>query len=185
MKALLITGPSGSGKTTLAQLLLEKYDRLTFSISATTRPARPGEQHGRDYYFLTEAEFDEQVKNNGFLEWERLFSGYRYGTLRSEIERIQKQAKIPIFVKDVKGALSLKRLMGEELITVFLVPPSIEVLRERLVARGVNTPEDLEQRLSRAEEELRLIPQFDFVLYNEDLSKALARMETLLFRKLL
>ncbi len=185
MKALLITGPSGSGKTTLAQLLLKKYDQLTFSISATTRPARPGEVHGRDYYFLTEAEFDEQVKNDGFLEWEQLFSGYRYGTLRSEITRIQQLAKIPIFVKDVKGALSLKSLMGEGLLTVFLVPPSIQVLRERLIARGVNAPDDLEERLARAEEELRLLPQFDFILYNEDLSKALARLETLLRRELL
>lgn len=184
MKALLLTGPSGSGKTTLAQLLLERYDRLTFSISATTRPPRPGEEHGRDYYFLTEAEFDIEIAQNGFLEWERLFSGYRYGTLRREMERIQASGKVPIFVKDVRGALSLKKLLNEELTTIFLVPPSIETLRERLIARGVNAPDDLEQRLARAEEELLLLPRFDFVLYNEDLQRALDRMEGLLRRLL-
>lgn len=180
MKALLFTGPSGSGKTTLAQLLLEKYPLFTFSISATTRPPRPGEEHGRDYYFLSEAEFDAEIAQGGFLEWERLFSGYRYGTLRREVERLRTLGHIPIFVKDVKGALSLKKVMGAELITVFLVPPSIEVLRERLIARGA--PPDLEQRLSRAHEELLYIPQFDFVLYNDTLEKALARIERILPR---
>lgn len=123
MKALLFTGPSGSGKTTIAQLLLQKYDVLTFSISATTRPPRPGEKHGQDYYFLTESEFDEEIQKGGFLEWERIFSGYRYGTLKREIARIERLGKIPVFVKDVKGALSLKKVFGEELVTVFLVPP--------------------------------------------------------------
>lgn len=177
VKALLLTGPSGSGKTTLAQRLLQKYDRLTFSISATTRPPRPGEAHGQDYYFLTEEEFDAELARGGFLEWERLFSGYRYGTLKRELERIQTLGKVPIFVKDVRGALSLKKLLNEGLITIFLVPPSIETLRQRLLTRGVNAPDDLEQRMARAEEELQLLPKFDFALYNEDLQRALERME--------
>ncbi|MEN3040856.1 MAG: guanylate kinase [Bacteroidia bacterium] len=185
MKALLFTGPSGSGKTTIAQLLLQKYDVLTFSISATTRPPRPGEKHGQDYYFLTESEFDEEIQKGGFLEWERIFSGYRYGTLKREIARIERLGKIPVFVKDVKGALSLKKVFGEELVTVFLVPPSIEALRERLLSRGLNDVEDLSQRLARAEEELRLLPLFDYILYNDDIDKAMKRLTLLVQRKFL
>ncbi|MCS6895272.1 MAG: guanylate kinase [Bacteroidia bacterium] len=185
MKALLFTGPSGSGKTTIAQILLQRYDALTFSISATTRPPRPGEKHGQDYYFLTEAEFDEELASDGFLEWERLFSGYRYGTLKREISRIKSLGKIPVFVKDVKGALTLKRAFGEGLVTVFLVPPSIEALRERLVNRGLNTPEDLAERLARAEAELELLPLFDYALYNDDVNKAVARLDPLIQNKLL
>ncbi|MCX8112463.1 MAG: guanylate kinase [Bacteroidia bacterium] len=182
MKALLLTGPSGSGKTTLAQLLVEKYEGLAFSISATTRPPRPGEVHGRDYYFLSEVEFDMELAQGGFVEWERLFSGYRYGTLRRELERIQSLGKWALFVKDVRGALSLKRELADRLTTVFLVPPSIEALRERLLARAPHTPEDLAERLARAEEELRMVSQFDYVLYNDDLKRALERLERLLHR---
>lgn len=182
MKALLLTGPSGSGKTTLAQALLQRYSTLTFSISATTRPPRPGEIHGKDYYFLSESEFDAHVEAGDFVEWERLFSGHRYGTLRQELERIEKLSKIPLFVKDVRGTLALKAFLGKEALTVFLVPPSLAVLRQRLVQRGVNTAADLEERLARAEAELLLVPQFDYVLYNDELAKALERLDLLLRR---
>lgn len=182
MKALLLTGPSGSGKTTLAQALLQRYPFFTFSISATTRPQRPGEVHGRDYYFLSEAEFDAHLAAGGFVEWEQLYSGYRYGTLRNELERIEKLQKIPLFVKDVRGTLSLKALLGPEALTVFLVPPSLEVLRQRLLQRGVNAPADLEERLARAEAEMLLLPKFDYVLYNDELPKALERLD-LLFKR--
>ncbi|MCS7153053.1 MAG: guanylate kinase [Bacteroidia bacterium] len=185
MKALLLTGPSGSGKTTIAQLLLQKYENLAFSISATTRPPRTGEVHGKDYYFLSEEEFDREIEQGGFVEWERLFSGYRYGTLYRELERIEALGKVALFVKDVKGALSLKKVLGEKLTTVFLVPPSIEALRERLLTRGISSVADLEERLVRAEEELRMLPQFDFVLYNDEISRAVQRLERHIIGRLL
>lgn len=182
MKALLLTGPSGSGKTTLAQALLERYPQLTFSISATTRPPRPNEVHGRDYYFLSEAEFSAHLSAGDFVEWEQLYSGYRYGTLRQELLRIQNLQKTPLFVKDVRGTLSLKAILGPEAVTVFLVPPSIAALRQRLLQRGLNTPADLEERLRRAEAELLLVPKFDYVLYNDEIPKALERLDLLLRR---
>ncbi|MCX7980295.1 MAG: guanylate kinase [Bacteroidia bacterium] len=185
MKALLLTGPSGSGKTTLAHTLLQRYPELTFSISATTRPPRPGETHGKDYYFLAEAEFDRLLAQNAFLEWERLFSGHRYGTLRQELERIRDLNQVPLFVKDVKGTLALKNLLGPGAITVFLLPPSLETLRERLIQRGENAPADIEERLLGAKEEIRRIAEFDFVLYNDELPKAAARIERIIQRYLL
>ncbi|MCX7606021.1 MAG: guanylate kinase [Bacteroidia bacterium] len=184
MKALLLTGPSGSGKTTLAQALLLRYPQLAFSISATTRPPRPGEVPGKDYYFLEETEFEAEIQKGGFVEWEKLFSGHRYGTLRRELERIHSTGKIPLFVKDVKGTLSLKNTLGKEAISVFVLPPSIEALRERLLKRGYTTDTDLRERLTRAEEEMQMLPRFDYVLYNEDLPKALARLDILLKRYL-
>ncbi|MCS7297078.1 MAG: guanylate kinase [Bacteroidia bacterium] len=185
MKALLLTGPSGAGKSTIAQLLLQRQKELAFSLSATTRPPRPGEVHGRDYYFLTEEEFDAEIKHQGFIEWERLFSGYRYGTLWREIARLQSLGQIPLFIKDVKGALSLKQALGKELLTVIVVPPSLEALQARLLARGHLSKEDLEQRLKRAEDELKMAAHFDFILYNEDVMRAVERLERLLKQKLL
>lgn len=182
MKALLLTGPSGSGKTTLAKAILERYPQFVFSISATTRPPRPGETHGEDYYFLSEAEFSAHIEAGNFVEWEQLFSGHRYGTLRQELERIEKLHKIPLFVKDVQGTLSLKAVLGPEAITVFVVPPSLAVLRQRLLQRALNTPADLEERLQRAQSELLLLPRFDYALYNDELSKALERLDVLLRR---
>ncbi|MCS6789608.1 MAG: guanylate kinase [Bacteroidia bacterium] len=176
MKAVLLTGPSGSGKTTLAQKLVENFPSVTFSISATTRPPRSQEVHGRDYYFLSEADFDAEIARGGFVEWERLFSGYRYGTLRSEIERIQSTGQIPLFVKDVRGTLSLKTSLGEGAISVFLLPPSLEELRSRLIKRGMLAGADLEERIQRAHAELCVLPRFDFILYNENLEKAFERL---------
>ncbi len=182
MKALLLTGPSGSGKTTLAQLILEKYPQFVFSVSATTRPPRPNEVPGKDYYFLTEAEFDQEIERNGFVEWERLYSGYRYGTLYRELERIQALSQVPLFVKDVKGTLNLQKKLGEGAISVFVLPPSLQVLRERLLQRSPEPPADLEERLARAEFEIQLAPAFSFLLYNDDLDKALRRLEHLIQR---
>ncbi|MCS7188907.1 MAG: guanylate kinase [Bacteroidia bacterium] len=185
MKSLILTGPSGSGKTTLAHILLEKHMQLTFSISATTRPPRMGELNGYHYYFMTQEEFEIEINRGGFVEWERIFAGHYYGTLLREIERIQALQKIPLFVKDVKGALSLKKALGKEALTVFILPPSIEELERRLAARGVNNPAEVEERLKRAEEELSFLPQFDFIAYNEDITKASARLEWLIHRYLL
>ena len=185
MRALLLTGPSGSGKTTLAQTLLQRYPQLTFSVSATTRPPRPGEIPGKDYYFLTDEEFDRLLHQGAFIEWEKLFSGHRYGTLRQELERIQNLHQIPLFVKDVRGTLALKKLLGPEAITVFLLPPSLEALRERLTQRGVNDPSDIEERPHRAEEEIGHIAEFDFILYNDEVDKAAARIERIIQRYLL
>lgn len=184
VKALLLTGPSGSGKTTLAQALLREYSQLQFSISATTRAPRPGEVHGRDYYFLSEAEFDAEIAQGGFIEWEVLFSGHRYGTLRREIERLQKTGAVPLLVKDVKGTLALRSLLGAEALSIFLLPPSVEVLRQRLLQRGLNDLGELEERLHRALEEIQLAARFDFILYNDEIDQALDRMKVLLSRYL-
>lgn len=182
MKALLLTGPSGSGKTTIAQLLLERYPQFVFSISATTRPPRPNEVPGKEYYFLTEAEFDQELERGAFVEWERLYSGYRYGTLYRELERIRASNQIPLFVKDVKGTLNLQKQLGEGAISVFVLPPSLEVLRERLLHRSPAPPPDLEERVARAEFEIQLAPEFSFLLYNDDLDKALRRLKHLIQR---
>jgi len=182
VKALLLTGPSGSGKTTIAHLLLQEYPQFVFSISATTRPPRPNEVPGKDYYFLTEAEFDQELEQGGFVEWERLYSGYRYGTLHRELERIRASGRIPLFVKDVKGTLALQKKLEEGAVSVFVLPPSIEVLRERLLARAPEPPPDLEERLARAAFEIQLAPEFSFLLYNDELDKALRRLRPLIER---
>ncbi|MEN2992243.1 MAG: guanylate kinase [Bacteroidia bacterium] len=180
MKALLLTGPSGSGKTTLARLILERYPQFAFSISATTRPPRPGEVPDRDYYFLSSEAFEAYIQQGEFIEWEELFGGHRYGTLRRELERLKGLGKIPLFVKDVRGTLALRHFLGEGAYTLFILPPSLSVLRQRLVQRGIASPTELEERLARAEQEIAFLPQFDFVLYNDELEAAIERIGHLL-----
>ncbi len=176
VQALILTGPSGSGKTTIGQRLLQALPQLTLSLSATTRPPRPGEVHGRDYYFLSEETFDAHLSAGDFLEWERLYSGYRYGTLWEEVRRPLQEGKIPLFIKDVKGTKTLMKALKGKVFSVFILPPSMEALASRLRQRGDLSEQALQDRLLAAQSEIAEAPHFSAILYNEDLDKAVARL---------
>ena len=156
-KLILFCGPSGSGKTSLVHYLLQKYPLFTFSVSATTRPKRKNEIDGKDYYFLTPEEFKNKIKNNEFLEWEEVYEDRFYGTLKSEIKRIDTIGKKAIFDVDVVGGLQIKKYFEDQLMAVFVMPPDLKTLRERLLKRGSETPESLEKRVNKAEAELSAV----------------------------
>jgi len=178
-KMMVFTAPSGSGKTTIVRHLLEKFDQLEFSISATTRSKRDHETDGKDYYFLTVEAFKEKIDQEAFVEWEEVYPGRFYGTLKSEVERIWKEGKFVLFDVDVLGAGSIKKMYGEKCLAVFVKPPSMETLVERLKARRTETPETLEIRKARFLKELEHESYFDMVLINDQLANALADAETL------
>ena len=184
VKLIALTAPSGAGKTTIARHLLKTFDDLAFSISATTREKRAHEVDGQDYYFLTKETFEQKVANEEFVEWEEVYQGQFYGTLKSEVERILSGGKYAIFDIDVKGATSIKQVYGDEAMVVFIKPPSPEILFERLRKRKTETPASLEKRINRARRELTYEDKFDHVLINDDLSTALNDGEELI-RKIL
>ena len=150
---------------------------LEFSISATSRAPRGTEQHGHDYYFLSAEEFDKAISEEQFVEWEEVYAGTKYGTLKSEMERIWAEGHTILFDVDVKGGVRLKHIFGEQALSVFVMPPSIEELRNRLVGRATDSPEKIEQRIAKAAEELTYAPQFDKTVVNDDLEKAVAEVE--------
>ena len=170
-RLIVVAGPSGSGKTTIAQALLAKNPSLEFSVSATTRPRRPAEEHGRDYFFLSREEFVQRVGAGEFVEWEEVF-GNLYGTLRSEVERGLRAGRHMLFDVDVKGALSIKRHFPQALL-LFVLPPSREVLEERLRARHTEDEATLGRRLERAAMELAYADQFDRRVINDDRERAI------------
>lgn len=178
-KAFIFSAPSGSGKTTIVRNLLERNSDLSFSISACTRPQRPNEVHGRDYYFMTPEEFRAQINREAFVEWEEVYSGKYYGTLKSEIARIWEQGKQVIFDVDVLGGVNLKKYFGDQALAVFVKVPSMEKLKERLTARNTETPESLHQRLVKAREELTYEQAFDVTLVNDDLQQTLEQSQVL------
>lgn len=179
-KAIIFSAPSGSGKTTIVKHLLQNNPSLGFSISASTRDRRGRtEENGKDYYFLTPEEFKQRIDNNEFIEWEEVYEGNFYGTLKSEIERIWREGKDVIFDVDVKGGLNLKKYFGDNALAVFVKVPSIEVLKERLNDRGTETPESLSRRLFKAKFEMEFANKFDVVLVNENLEKSLAEAQRL------
>lgn len=178
-KLLVFTAPSGAGKTTIVRHLLKKYDKLEFSISATTRAKRPHEIDGKDYYFITQEKFEEKIKNTELLEWEEVYEGTYYGTLLSEIDRINSKGKIAVFDIDVKGAINIKEQYGQKAFTVFVKPPSLEVLIERLKNRGTEDDEAFEKRVARMKYELSCEDKFDFILQNDDLQTTLDNAEEL------
>ena len=185
-KAIIFSAPSGSGKTTIVRHLLANNPDLAFSISASTRDRRGRtEQHGKDYYFLSPEEFKARIDNDEFIEWEEVYEGNYYGTLKSEIDRIWKQGKNVIFDVDVKGGLNLKKYFGEKALAVFVKVPSMEVLEERLRERGTESHASLSQRLFKAKFEMTFQDKFDAVLVNEALDKTLAEAQKLYdsFRK--
>lgn len=172
-RVIILSAPSGCGKTTLLKALMERGLPLEFSVSATSRQKREGEQDGRDYYFFTPEQFREKVEQGAFLEWNEVYTGQYYGTLLSEVDRIAQNGHHVIFDVDVKGGLSIKERFGERALAVFVMPPSIEVLRQRLLNRGTETPESVEKRLKRADYEISFSDRFDYVLVNDDLDTAI------------
>lgn len=185
-QALIFSAPSGSGKTTIVKHLLATNADLGFSISASTRDKRGRtEENGKDYYFLTPQEFKRRIDNNDFIEWEEVYAGNFYGTLKSEIDRIWASGKNVIFDVDVKGGINLKKYFGDKALAVFVKVPSLETLRERLSERGTETPESLSRRLFKAEFEMTFQDKFDVVLVNDDLAHAKAEAQRLYdaFRK--
>jgi guanylate kinase len=178
-KLIIFSAPSGAGKTTIVQRLLKKIPELEFSISATTRPARGDEKDGKDYYFISKEEFLHKIAKKHFVEFEEVYSGTFYGTLRTEIERIWAKGKTVIFDIDVEGGLHLKRKYGKSALAIFVQPPSLEVLKERLTGRGTDSEEKLQERFAKAEKELDYAPQFDIILKNHDLQTACIEAEQL------
>jgi guanylate kinase len=180
-KLLIFSAPSGSGKTTIVRHLLSKYgDKIAFSISASTRPARGEEVHGQDYYFISQKEFLHKVAHKEFIEFEEVYSGTYYGTLRSELDRIWSQDKHVIFDIDVEGGLRLKQKFGDQALAIFVQPPSLEVLEQRLRGRNTDTEEKLQERIAKADKELAYASRFDVILYNHDLSVACDEAERLI-----
>lgn len=168
-KAIIVSAPSGAGKTTLVRHLLAALPVLEFSVSAASRPKRDGETDGRDYYFISTAEFRNKIEQDQFVEWEEVYHGSYYGTLKSELERIWAKGGIPIFDVDVVGGLNLKRYFGADAIAIFIQPPNIEVLHHRLKNRGTEDDESLSKRLSKAQFELTFADQFDTIIINDHL----------------
>lgn len=176
-KLLIFSAPSGAGKSTIVNYLLQQNLNLSFSISATSRPPRGTEQDGVEYYFLSPDEFREKIKNDEFLEYEEVYSDRYYGTLKSEIQRIIDNGGNVIFDVDVVGGCTIKRYYGDKALSVFVEPPSIEELRDRLEKRGTDSTEVIKDRIAKAEFEMTFAPKFDVVIRNEDLE--VAKAETL------
>lgn len=179
-KLIIFSAPSGAGKTTIVKHLLQKGFDLEFSISATSRDPRHTETHGKDYYFLTPEEFLAKVEKNEFLEWEEVYQGTSYGTLKSEVERIREKGKNVVFDVDVVGGLNIKKYYGEEALAVFVQPPSVEELRNRLVGRSTDSEEKIAMRVAKAEHELSFAPDFDVVITNDNLEEAFAEAERII-----
>jgi guanylate kinase len=169
-KLFVFSAPSGSGKTTIVKEVLNSFPNFVFSISATTRKKRPNEKDGVDYFFITEKEFLERIEKNEFVEWEKFYD-YYYGTLKSQIDDNIKNGRHTVFEVDVKGAISIKKYYPEAVL-IFIAPPSIEELKQRLIKRNTETEEDLKKRIERAEMELSFKDKFDYVVSNSDLEFA-------------
>lgn len=169
---IVLSSPSGGGKSTVARHLMKCFPQLKFSISATTRQQRPREEHGKDYYFLTQEDFQAKVENNEFVEHEEIF-GNRYGTLLASIEEAIKKDEVLLFDVDVKGAMSLKQAFPDDALLIFLSPPSVHVLEKRLKRRDTETEEQINNRLSRARMEMSFREKFDYLLINDKLEDTL------------
>ncbi len=179
-KLIIFSAPSGAGKTTIVHHLLKKFsDKLSFSISVTTRPSRKNEENLKDYYFISKEHFLHKVAKHEFVEFEEVYTGTFYGTLFSEIQRIWDEGKHVIFDLDVEGGLRLKKKYGENALAIFVQPPSLEILIERLTNRGTDNPEKLKERIVKAEKELLYAPKFDVILNNFELETACKEAEKL------
>ncbi len=179
-KLIIFSAPSGSGKTTIVRHLLKTFpDQLEFSISATSRPKRGVEEHGKDYHYLSVEEFKQKIENKEFLEWEEVYADTHYGTLRSEVDRIWAKGKNVIFDIDVEGGLNLKNLFGDIALSVFVMPPSIKILEERLNTRSTDSTESIARRVAKAEKEIKTADLFDTFILNEVLEEAFVKAEKL------
>lgn len=171
-KLIIFSAPSGAGKSTLVRYLLAQELNLQFSISATSRLPRGEEKNGVEYYFLSPAEFRERITRNEFLEYEEVYTDKFYGTLKSEVDRILGEGKNVVFDVDCIGGLNIKKIYGDRALSIFVMPPSVEVLRERLEKRGTDSPQVIENRLAKAEYEMSFAPRFDVVVCNDDFDRA-------------
>lgn len=176
-KLIIFSAPSGSGKTTIVKYLLQKDLNLAFSISATSRPARGQERHGVDYYFLSQEAFAQKVSESAFLEWEEVYPGTCYGTLKEEVERLLQEGKNVVFDVDVVGGVNIKKFYGDRALAIFIKAPSVEELRKRLELRATDAPEVIEKRVAKATLELTYAPEFDVVVVNDQLERACIETE--------
>lgn len=176
-KCIIFSAPSGAGKTTIVHRLLDEINTLEFSVSACSRESRPNEKNGVDYYFLGVEEFQKKIKENAFVEWEEVYPDNYYGTLKSEIERIWSHNKVVIFDVDVVGGLNLKHFFGSNALAVFVKPPSMKILEERLRSRKTETEEKIHMRISKANFEMDRANEFDYLLVNNDLDTAVTEIK--------
>jgi guanylate kinase len=171
-KLIIFSAPSGSGKTTIVKEVLKTDIPFAFSVSATSRAPRPGEIDGKDYHFLSVEEFKSAIARGDFLEWEEVYENQFYGTLKSDVEAKRKQGFNVLFDVDVVGGLNIKKHYGDEALAIFIQPPSIDELKKRLQKRGTESPESFDKRIAKAEKEMRYAKDFDLVIVNDDLQKA-------------
>ena len=176
-KIIIITAPSGAGKTSITHYLLKKFPQLAFSVSAATRPRRNHEVDGKDYYFLSQEEFEQKAKHNEFIEWEMVYEGKSYGTLKSELQRIWNNNQVPVLDIDVKGAIHVQGQYSGTVLSIFVEPPSVEELKRRLSSRGTETEESLQTRVNKASYEISFKHRFDKIILNDDLNKACLQAE--------
>lgn len=177
-KCIIISAPSGAGKTTIVQALLKELTQLAFSISACSREPRGLEQNGVDYYFLGKDVFQKYIEENAFLEWEEVYEGMFYGTLKSELSRIWKEGKTVIFDVDVVGGIHLKQIMGEKALSIFIQPPSMQELKRRLTSRNTDSIDKINMRLSKAEQEIEQAKDFDVIVVNDQLDAAIQKVHS-------
>ena len=176
-KVIIFSAPSGSGKSTIVSHILKLHPEMEFSVSATSRAPRGQERNGIEYHFFTADEFRKMIAEDKFVEYEEVYAGSFYGTLKSEVQRIWDQGHVIIFDVDVKGGVNLKKYFGDKALSVFIQAPSVEELRKRLVARGTDSAEAIAKRVSKASEEMTYADKFDYILVNDDLQKAYAEAE--------
>ena len=173
-KVIIFSAPSGAGKSTIVGMMIKQFPQLEFSISATSRSPRGTETHGKEDYFFDTPTFRKMIDDGAFVEYEEVYSGSYYGTLKSELERIWGKGKTIVFDIDVKGGMNLKRIFGDNALSIFIKAPSVEELRRRLLSRGTDSPESIEKRIAKAEEENGFADRFDTVVTNDNLDKAVA-----------
>lgn len=181
-KLLIITAPSGAGKTSITKYLMKLFPQLAFSVSAATRTPRAHETNGVDYYFLSTEDFQQKIQNNEFIEWEMVYEGKYYGTLKSELQRIWQNNQVPVLDIDVKGAIHVQQQYPKQTLALFIEPPSIDELKKRLINRGTETEESLQARINKAAYEISFSHSFDEVIVNDDLSRACAEAEVFVRR---
>lgn len=176
-KVMIFSAPSGSGKSTVVHHLLSLHPEFEFSVSAASRAPRGEEKDGVDYWFISREEFERLIREDALVEWQQVYAGHYYGTLKREVERIWSKGHVILFDVDVKGGVNLKNYFGDAALSVFVKAPSVEELRRRLIGRRTDSPEEIEVRISKAEEEMTYADKFDYVLVNDNLEKALAEAE--------
>ena len=176
-KIIIITAPSGAGKTSITHYLLKAIPQLSFSVSAATRPPREFEKEGTDYYFMSQQEFQQKIRHNDFVEWEMVYEGKYYGTLKSELQKIWKMKKVPLLDIDIKGAIHVQQQHPQNCLTIFVEPPSVDELKKRLFSRGTETEESFRARISKASYEISFKHSFDKVIVNDHLERACKEAE--------